>query len=186
MSIVDADMGDMFQVVDSPGEVAFLWSPDGGLLAVAHSRIPGGLLYGGVSLYNPDGSKFPVDIEEDVVAFFWSPDSTRLAYVTLTDKRGGRRWNVLDVRDGARWPLVEFTPSGPQYTLFQFFDQFAYSHSMWSPDSGSLVFSGNLSETAVDASLRRQPVPRIIVTEAVQNPLVYAIADGFVAVWSPK
>ena len=106
--------------------------------------------------------------------------------MTLAGAGGVRRWNVLDVRDGTRWPLVEFTPSGPQFTLFQFFDQFAYSHSMWSPDSGSLVFSGNLSENAIDASIRRQPVPRIIVTEAVPNPLVYSIADGFVAVWSPE
>ena len=186
LSIADTETGDVVRVVGAPGEVAFLWSPDGGLLAVAHSDIPGGFLYQGVSLFNPDGSRLPVEINEEVVAFFWSPDSTSLAYVTLTGTRGDRRWNVLDVRNGTRWPLVEFTPSGPQYTLFQFFDQFAYSHSMWSPDSGSLVFSGNLSETAIDASLLRQPVPRIIVTQAVPNPLVYSIADGFVAVWSPK
>ena len=186
LSIANTELSDVFRLVGAPGEVAYLSAPDGSLLAVAQSDIPGGFLYQGVSLYNPDGSLYPVTINEVVVAFFWSPDSTKLAYVTFTDTRGDRRWNVLDVRDGTRWPLVEFTPSGPQYTLFQFFDQFAYSHSMWSPDGGSLVFSGNLSETAIDASFRRQPVPRIIVTETVPDPLVFSITDGFIAVWSPK
>ena len=184
--IADTDLDDSVRVVNVPANVAFLWSPDGSLLAVAHSDIQGGLLYKGVALFDPDGTRSPVEIPEDVVAFFWSPDSAKLAYVTLTGEGGGRRWNVLDVRDGSKWPLVEFLPSGPQITVFQFFDQFAYSHNMWSPDSGSLVFSGNLLDIAIEASFGRQTVPSIIVTEAVPNPLVEPIADGFVAVWSPK
>ena len=93
----------------------------------------------------------------------------------------------LDLADGRRWPLVDFTPTQPQLTLFQFFDQFAYSHSMWSPDSRSLVFAGALdSSRATQASFGRQQAARIIVTQVEPSPDVVSIADGFLAVWSPR
>ena len=135
-------------------EVAFLWSPDGESLAVAHSELPGGLNYRGVTLFAPDGTRRQVAIRENVVAFFWSPDSTKLAYVTFSDSRESLRWMILDVVDGSRWPLVDFIPSGAQMTLFRFFDQFAYSHTLWSPDSDSLVFSGRIGGGVVSASFK--------------------------------
>ena len=86
------------------------------------------------------------------MAYFWSPDGSRLAYVALSKKAGILRWTVLNVVNGERWPLVDFIPSRDQLTIFQFFDQYAYSHSPWSPDSRSLVFAGKLVDGAVPVS----------------------------------
>ena len=93
---------------------------------------------------------------------------------------------VLDLNDGDRWPLVDFIPSEPLATAFQFFDQFAYSHSPWSPDSGSLVFAGTLAGGATSASFGRQPEPGIFVVGVGTEPTVERVAGGVMAVWSPR
>ena len=182
--IAHLDSGELDPVVDVPGEAAYIWSPDGTKLAVGQSEIPGGFVYGGISVYDPDGEPLSAGVDEDLIAFFWSPDSTKLAYVTA-GLEGTMLWNILDVTDGSRYPLVEFTPSGVQSTVFQFFDQFALSHSMWSPDSRAIVFAGSLAD-AVQASYRTQTGSSIIVSEVVPVPLVETIADGLFAVWSPR
>ena len=184
--LADVESGDRTLVAEVPGGVAFLWSPDGESLALAHSVRRGGLLYQGVRFYSPDGTTQPLSINERLFAFFWSPDGTKLAYVTPSQQRGVLRWMVLDVTDGRRWPLVDFVPSRDQMTIFQFFDQFAYSHSLWSPDSRSLVFAGAPADGAVSASFNRQTASQIIVldTDAASSPS--PIAEGFLAVWSPR
>ncbi len=135
-----------------PGDAAFLWSPDGRTLAVAKSRSPAGGVYQGIELFLVGGARRGVEILDDVFAFYWSPDSTKLAYVTLVDGQGVFRWNVLTVADGSSRGVVDFTPSSPQITLFQFFDQFAYSHTTWSPDSDALVFAGTMTGGAISAA----------------------------------
>ena len=136
--------------------------------------------------FSPDGAKQSLEIDENVIAYFWSPDSSKLAYVTLSDTRGALRWNILDVQDGARWPLVDFVPTPDQLSILQFFDQFAYSQSMWSPDSRSLLFAGSIVDEGISASLRLQPVSQIVVLDTEPNPTAQPIADGLLATWSPR
>lgn len=171
---------------ETPGETAFLWSPDGKLLAVAHSDIPGGLVYQGITFFSDSGLPQAMKVDDPIVAFFWSPDGSRLAYVTEGDGEGFIRWMVLNVSDGERWPIVDFIPSGAQATMFRFFDQFAFSHSPWSPDSRALVFAGALITEGVSASTRRHRPPRIIVANAGPIPAADIIAAGFLAFWSPR
>jgi Tol biopolymer transport system component len=120
-----------------------------------------------------------------VFAFFWSPDGSKLAYVTPGDGAAEMRWNILEVATGDTWPLVQFIPTGPQLTVFRFFDQFGLSHSMWSPDSKALVFAGTMGQ-AVQASLGTQTASDIIVSEISPVPLAKPIAKGLLAVWSPR
>ena len=174
---------------------AFLWSPDGKFLALSESsRLVG---YRGQSLFiyrtltiihGDDPSQRGV-IDDPVLAYFWSPDSGKLAYVTLSDTRGVLRWAFLDVESGVRQPLVDFIPSLEQLTVFQFFDQYAYSHSPWSPDSDALVFAGSLSSEAVSASSGAHPGHEgfhVIVVSADSLRATQFIAEGFLAFWSPR
>ena len=181
------------EVAEVSRDSAFLWSPDGESLAVTRgspSRVfyPPAVLrvYGHVSFYSSDGSLQPVDIRDDVVAFFWSPDGRKLAYLTLNGAPGVLRWNVLDVANGSRWPLVDFIPSDDQLTVVQFFDQYAHSHSVWSPDSTSLVFAGRTPGQAASASSRLQPADHIFVVTTIPLPSAYVVADGYLGFWSPR
>ena len=175
-----------------PSYAAFLWSPSGRWLAVTGSErvlpfLPMQLLvYPNVSLLLADGSHNAMDeIEDAVVAFFWSPDGSKLAYVTLVDATGVLRWNILDVEDGTRWPLVDFRPSRDQLTVFQYFDQFARSHSQWSPDSQALVFSGRIVGGAI-STLEQQRLFKIIVMPTYPFSSPVFLADGNLGFWSPR
>lgn len=191
--IADKDGSSRISLGEVPGDAAFLWSPDGKWLAVSRTDDTGGptegFTYQGVVLYSPDGVRASVEIPETVMAYFWSPDSSMLAYITLVFGQGGTRalrWNILDIESGKRFPLVEFLPSRDQLTMLQFFDQFAHSHSLWSPNSKSLVFAGDLADQAFSASTRQTSTPQVFVVEATPAPFVERIAEGFLAVWSPR
>lgn len=82
-----------------------------------------------------------------------------------------------------------FTPSPDQLTMFQFFDQYSYSHSLWSADSQSLVFAGRLSTEAVSASWgleRSVQGSHIIVVDVSPIPSPASIAEGSLGFWSPR
>lgn len=164
-------------------EAAFLWAPDGQALAVAQAQVPGSGVYDGATLYSPDDATLPVGIDEPIVAFFWSPDGSTLAYVTVHETRAALSWMALDVADGTHRKLVDFIPSPAQATLFQFFDQFAYSHAPWSPDSDSLVFADRLLDD--DLPSDNDP-PQVFVLDAGPIPSAQAIGEGFLAAWSPR
>jgi TolB protein len=87
MAHPDRDDWTLLDIVDR--EVAFAWSPDGRLLAVAESELTGGIPYNGIEFYSAGGVRQPMRLDDVVVAFFWSPDSTKLAYVTPTETGGG-------------------------------------------------------------------------------------------------
>ena len=96
------------------------------------------------------------------------------------------RWNILNVADGSRWPLADFLPSADQLVMLQFFDQYAHSHSVWSPASRSLVMAGRIAGGAVSAALRRQPADQIIVMGTDPDPSLHVISNGHLGFWSPR
>ena len=186
------DARDRTLVGQVPPNAAFVWSPDAENIAATSPETAIFLppldlvLYQRVRIYGVDGTRGLPDIEENVVAFFWSPDSTKLAYVTLADEPGVFRWNILEVSDGHRRSLVDFRPSLGQLTILRYFDQYAYSHKLWSPDSSSLVFSGTLSDLGFSASFDETANERIVVVGTGIIPTVDVIAQGNLAVWSHR
>ena len=172
---------------------AFLWSPNGEYLAVAENSYSLFLqnsplfVYQNLTLVPQDKTRANLKINENILAYFWSPDSTKLAYVSITETQTAMRWAILDVVSGEHWQLVEFVPTLDQLTVFQFFDQYAYSHSLWSPSSDALVFAGTVSGTAVSASSGAVAQgPHIIVIQAHVAGSPLRIADGRLAFWSPQ
>ena len=179
---------------DARGNVAFLWSPDGERIAVADAaqlflyRDAAMLAYRRLAIApasDPAGSAD--EIIRPVVAFFWSPDGSRLAYITLSDTQGALRCVVVDMNSRRSRVALDFIPSAEQRTLFQFFDQYAYSHSIWSPDSDSLVFAGRAVGNAASASrAAQQEESQIIVVNAEGASAPQRIGAGIMAFWSPR
>ena len=172
---------------------AFLWSADGSRLAVADDVRP--ILYGGTVMFvyrqlkvmDSEYLDVAIQVNENIVAYFWSPDSSKIAYATLVDPSGGLRWSVLDVASGVSNPLVDFLPSPDQLTMFQFFDQYAYSHQLWSPDSRYLLFAGTLNEAAVTAGFGGQPIQisHVFILDTGPMRSVLPVAEGTLGFWSP-
>ncbi len=157
MTIADGDERTEFETA-LPGFVYFNWSPDGQKIAFVNGELP----FPKLSIASADGiAELEVPNLENIVAFFWSPDSTRLAVVSFEEvresplDRGDVRarptrqtgkpaliWHVVDAETGQETRLTPFLPTGEEFYLLQFFDQFAQSHRVWSPDSRFIVFAG--------------------------------------------
>ena len=177
------------------GEAAFLWSSTGEHLAVAEAAqyfmyrgtpLP---LYDGIAVVPTGSSQKTVELNLPIIAFFWSPDGTKIALVTLSERQGALSWALYDVESDERTRLVDFAPSAEQMTMFQFFDQYAYSHSLWSPDSASIVFAGDLLTDSVTASAGGHPGHasfHIIVVDVEPVAEAHVIGEGIMGFWSPR
>ena len=177
------------------GEAAFLWASTGRHVAIGEasqylmyrdSALP---VYSGIAVVPLGTSHSVVELDLPVLAFFWSPDGTKIALVTLSDKQGALAWALYDVASDERMRLVDFAPSAEQLTVFQFFDQYAYSHSVWSPDSSSIVFAGDLLTDSVTASLGDHPGHssfHIVVVDVEPVAEAHVIAEGIMGFWSPR
>lgn len=197
LTVVDVVTGETRTVQRVATTVAFSWSPDGKWLAVAETIPPSPITYDGIRLFawgdrasvrgdGSNGSRSVDAISGTVVAFFWSPDSQYIAYVTMSNTSGVFEWRVYEVEFGTDWPIVEFFPSNEQATMFQFFDQFSQSHSVWSPRSDAIVFAGVLMDEGVSASYRLQTPPKVLVADAMARSAVRVVGTGILAVWSPR
>ena len=160
------------------GNAAFLWSPLGDQLALGHSFNADDPFLEELRLIDAVSEEETVLVQRPIVAFFWSPDATKIAYVSLNDSEENLQWRVIDVASGTDRELVDFIPSSDQLTWYAFFDQYAQSHRVWSPDSRSLLFAGVL------AGEDRGTQSRIYVLSLEERQPVRAIASGTLATWS--
>ena len=173
---------------------AFLWSRDGAHLAVVDAssvvayRGAPVLVYRRLKILDSVEYGERGGVSDNILSFFWSPDGTKIAYVTIPDGQGSLRWTLYDVDTGERTELVDFVPSTGQLTMLQFFDQYAYSHSLWSPDSRYLVFAGSLSGGAVTAAMSGDPGHQgshVFTVDTGPTLEITTVVTGFLGFWSP-
>lgn len=174
------------------GLVSFAWSPDGTMAAYrsASQRDYGPLFVvdtqTGETLLRSPGS--------GVIAFFWSPNSEKIAYITLANPPGSFNasaaavrvanklaqpelslaWSVMSIRDGVTNRFGGFFPTEAMGYLLTYFDQFAQSHRVWSPDSRHLLYS----EIG-----RGGPVISVLDTSRPDSVTV-SIKQGTLGIWS--
>jgi TolB protein len=166
--------------------LSFLWSPDGNHIAYTSADGP---------LVVVDSSGKPVvrSPGNGVLAFFWSPDSNHLAYVTLASAPGslnvrtggvlatytqqdiGLAWSILDIQSGKVIYYGAFIPTSEMIYVLSYFNQFAQSHRVWSPDSRYLVYS--------ELMPNGQPIISLLDTTQ-QDTVPLSIANGTIGVWS--
>lgn len=164
------------------GSAAFVWSPDGELIAQAQSRRGQPQRYVDLQLVGTSSHGVrPLRVRE-CCAFVWSPTSEYLA-VLVPDSSGKRvAWTVV-ARDGSvvrRFPA--FQPS-PEFSIYMaFFDQYLLSHSLWSADGTWLLGFGRLPYDGVPPEL----LPSSVYVFHIASGTTRSIAPGGVAFWSPR
>lgn len=131
--------------------------------------------------------RFPVDggpaqrlLEEPIMGCQGLKDG-RLLYF-----RGELRTRTIHVK--VRYPsgrittLATFYPSQPQLFYFQFFHQYATSHSLLSPDERWMVLGGYLTRDAMESDRVR---PQLYLLDLNVPGRMQLLAEGAVGFWSP-
>jgi TolB protein len=187
LSIISGEIAETL-VEGLEGVVYFSWSPSGNYVAYTSRNDTLTVLD------SRTGDVVTETIVSGIGPFFWSPDSSKIAFVTLatpegtfTTKAGGiarpalqaevpeLAWSVVDVDTGEVRRYSAFVPTTEMVYVFTYFDQFAKSHSFWSPDSQYLVYS----EITDDMN----PIISIIDTD-IQDTFPLSIAEGYLGIWS--
>lgn len=179
------------------GAVSFAWSPPGDRIGYIVTERPeiaglGQVAYGKLLVTDAAGANSRTLADGEVLAFFWSPDGGQIAYLTLTRSTQGAapgpqtialqgdelrlRWNVADIATGQTRALTTFIPSDAFANLIPFFDQYARSLRVWSPDSRSLVYG-------VDEGPQSDG---IYVVDVAPGATLRRIASGALGVWSTR
>jgi len=137
-------------LVKFTGNIAFSWSPDGKLIAYVTTQRSANTLKSELHLIKPDGSDDQLLSDETPLAFFWSPDGRRIAYLVrqrgdqgaLQPTRNGAQqatlrltWKVFALADKQVVTLNSFAPTDAFTSLVPYFDQYAKSVRLCSPDS---------------------------------------------------
>ena len=171
------------------GNIAFSWSPDGKSIAYINTQGSGSNVKAELHRIKPDGSGDQLLSDESPIAFFWSPDGARIAYLvrargdqgslqtTLNSEQQGvlhLTWHVLALADKSDAALGSFIPSDAFVALLPYFDQYAQSLRLWSPDSRSLVYAADESDGN----------PAIFMVSVSGGDGPHRIAKGSIAVWS--
>lgn len=196
--VIAADQGsDLARtVLPFEGAVSFAWSPRGNRIGYIVTERPeiaglGQIAYGKLLVTDAAGGNARTLADGDTLAFFWSPDGGQIAYLTLTRSIEGAapgahlvaqgdevrlRWNVADVVTGQSRALTTFVPSDTFANLIPFFDQYARSLQVWSPDSRRLVYG-------VDEGTQGEGV---YVVDVTPGGAYRRIAAGSMGVWSAR
>ncbi len=172
---------------DAP--IAFAWSPDAKYIAS---------VAGFAQVVISDavtGKEVSRSSQSNIVAHFWSPTSDKIAYIVVNrdtpapqarlisngktpveQATGGLTAFVMDVQTGNSQPLATFNPSRDYVYLLNFADQFARSHSLWSPDGRWF--------TVAEQDENKPPAVYIVDTNQTAAP--QKVADGSIGIWSWK
>ena len=173
-------------ITETRGMTALAWAPDGSGLAVSEAG-PGSPVFQRLSVFPLDGSAAALVLEEEHLAFFWSPSGDRIAWVGVdANSRQMELWvsaagGGSGSGDGRR--LFRFSPTGEFFTYLSFFDQYAYSHSIWAPDGSALVVTGSQEAESGRRNGSGPSGGRVYVVDADSGE-ARRIASGGMAVWS--
>ena len=183
--VADADAGHPRSVVSLPvGENSFVWAPDSAHLAYSTAIMPRDPTYHGIQLVDVASASSKWLTHNDVAAFFFAPDSRHLAYIGVPQDKPYYSWSVIDVKSGAEKTLGNFLATPEESIAYNYFDQLAVSHTIWSPDSSSFIYAGVRLAGSPGQALGFAPAPMAYIVP-IDGSQPRAISSAVLAFFSP-
>lgn len=137
------DGSDPRPLVEKRGLLAILPDPSGGpWLAVACAPKGESTPYRGIELVNVETGETRVLTTSDCLACFWSPRGDYVLFAVVDSDANCLFWYRADVAGGEPVALGSFWPTRDLLFFLHFFDQYAQSHSLISPDGRYVAFAG--------------------------------------------
>ena len=182
------DLGQARKIVDLGWSSAIMWSPDGTQIAVSDQSDPRAPLFDRLMLVPTDGgpvTELVAGAQSDgVFGFFWDPTGDKIAWVSVNAAEQELEWVVAPNDGSDSKSLFSFKPSAEVFIMLSFFDQYAYSHSPWSPDGQFLVVAGSKGEAARRSNGRTPTGDRIYILDVEGTSGPRDLGAGVLAVWS--
>ena len=178
--------GVLERVTDAGPAAWFKWSPDGSSIMLLRGSLDASG-ESAISIVDPGSRSEQFVARGDYLMSMWSPDGQKLLLARRNvDNARLMQWSIYDRDTNRISDLVEFEPGGELRMMHVFFDQYIASHSFWSPDGESIVFAGDLGAPFTEPGDEERNIDTVWVVNTVGEPKPMAIADGFMAFWSPK
>lgn len=202
LAVIDTATGER-QQFEQAGSIALSWSPTQPQIAFTSGSVDTHPLWGPLVLLNVPSGETRLLSLNTVIAFFWSPDGRSIAFITLSNNRDDDdiqagaiekanhlsrvglpvqqmeqaflTLSVVDVATGQGLRLLDFVPTPAFISQFlPYFDQYALSHQLWSPDSSNIVLPV------------REEGSNVILVIPTVGGRPYRLAEGEVAFWSQR
>jgi len=196
--VVDTQAGTR-QTYQQSGSLALGWSPTRDQIAFTTGNVAGHPFWGPLQVLDVPGGETRLLSRQTVLAFFWSPDGRSIAFITFGEVNDGGidalttgktvrtrlappqqgqgflTLSVVDVDTGRGLRLLDFEPTLTYLSQFlPFFDQYALSHRVWSPDSSALVLP------------LREDGEEVVLVVPARGGRPYRLAEGAIGFWSEK
>ena len=171
-------------VLDVGRRAAFIWSPGGVELAIADQLGSGNEIFERIRIVSSDGQDVRPIGEGPILAFFWSPQGDKIAWFVLDLESRSFDLKVSERQGGEAKQLFRFRPSDDSFTMLSFFDQYAHSHTPWSPDGTQLVVSGIREGLGGGSNGAAPTEDKVFVLDAAGDQPPRSIASGTLAFWS--
>ena len=177
--LILADMdGNLTQeITDYEQQISFNLNPNGDRVAYAITPANAATAaFGPLYVVELERNRTRELSTDPVMAFFWSPDGTKLAYLKVDNSAEvvRLRWHVWDGTSSK-----SFAPFVPTRAFLQgyiaFFDQYARSMTLWSPDSSAFVYA------AVDETFGNN-----IWVQRLDQDEPERVSRGVYVAWSPR
>jgi TolB protein len=168
---VDHRRGESLLAFD--GLLTFVVSPDGDRIAYQIIEQDGSAP---LRVTDMTGRQTVEITDEPTAAFSWSPDGERLLWLDPEPEPGTfwYRWGIWDGASSFRTP--RFVPSLLYVDEYvPFFEQYAQSSTLWSPDGSAFAYPGRAEDGAEG----------IWVQEVRPDRSPVLVADGEYVAWSP-
>jgi TolB protein len=172
---------------DQETPISFAWSPDGTKVA----SVAG---FGNLVITDcATGQQVTRSTQSNIAAQFWAPTSDRVAYLVVNrtepgpqarlhvngrmpveQASGGLSLYVLDIKTGNSQAIATFNPSRDFVYLLNFFDQFAHSHQLWSPDGKYITYS----------ALDSKGNANVFIADTTAPTTPFKVTSGSIGIWS--
>lgn len=197
--ITDTENGEQW-TERHPAVAAMSWSPASDKLAFITGLQNKTSFWGPLRLFDTETGDVSLLSDNTVLAFFWSPNGSYIATintgeinqnfgVNVADNASSNRaiqaktsnqhsphqFNlaIIDLETGEETQVMSFYPTGIFISQFMpFFDQYALSHNIWSPNSDAIVLP-----------IREEGESRVKVVHIDGNELI-DLGQGDMAFWS--
>jgi TolB protein len=121
------------------------------------------------------------------VAAWWPPPGASLAVLVPTQSGDGQyRVHLVSLEGRMLATSDSFVPAQDFRTLLGFFDQYAQSHELWSPDGAALLLTGRLGGDAVAASFADGPRDYVMLWEARKGGRLEIVGRGDLAFFAAE